>query len=45
MENYSVSLFLRKDFQKKDGTKPIYLLVHINNVVKKYSMNTCIHTH
>ncbi len=37
MENYYASLVLRKDHQRKDGTKNIYLYVNINNKQKKYT--------
>lgn len=38
MENYYASLVLRKDHQRKDGTKNIYLYVNINNKQKKYTL-------
>ncbi len=39
MDNYTAKILLREDFEKKDGTSPIYLRLTINRKTKKYSLN------
>jgi len=38
MESYSVKIYLREDFQKKDKTHPIYLRITINRKVQKIAL-------
>jgi integrase len=38
MESYSAKIYVRDDYQKKDGSNTIYLRVTINRKMKKYSI-------
>ncbi|BDX37694.1 tyrosine recombinase [Tenuifilaceae bacterium CYCD] len=38
MENASAKIYLRDDFTRKDGTKPVYLRLTIGSKVRKYSL-------
>jgi integrase len=42
MENASAKIYLRDDFQRKDGTNPIYLRVTIKRRTKKYSLTISV---
>lgn len=42
MENASAKIYLRDDFERKDGTYPIYIRVTIHRRTKKYSLNVSV---